>query len=183
MRPRTITTIPSRSWNLVSRPLPASAGRRLSFVALPLVATLSACATLSVPAHTTGPARSGEGVEIAVVRQACAQNQDPDFYGDDLVEARVEIELRNPTDDPLTVHREAFRLMAPDGVELPTVTWRAAQPLVVQPRASALFELRFMTRGGLQCAREMRLEADSGVLRRDQPVRIGVVRFLPRSAT
>jgi hypothetical protein len=138
-----------------------------------------ACATLRPPAQGGGPAVSSEGVQIAVARQACAQTQEPDYYANDLIETTLEVQVHNATPDPITVHRDAFRLMTPDGIALKTVTWRAVDPLTVRGGQTGTFELRFMTRGGLECAREMDLEADSGVTLRDKPIRIGGVHFVP----
>ena len=80
------------------------------------IAILSApaCAPLQLPYKSGGPA-SREGVELVVTRQSCTQNVDPDFYGPDLVEEVVEVQVRNATSSPLTVQRDAFRLIAPDG--------------------------------------------------------------------
>lgn len=138
-----------------------------------------ACASLRPPAQNNGPAISAEGVQIAVARQACAQTQEPDYYANDLVETTLEIQVRNATPDPLTVHRDAFRLMTPDGVALRTVTWRAMDPLTVKGGETGTFELRFMTRSGLECARQMDLEADSAVMLREKPIHIGGVHFVP----
>ena len=138
-----------------------------------------ACASLRPPAQNNGPAVSAEGVQIAVARQACAQTQEPDYYADDLVETTLEIQVRNATPDPLTVHRDAFRLMTPDGVALRTVTWRAMDPLTVKGGETGTFELRFMTRGSLECGREMRLDADAGVRVNGRPVEVGIISFQP----
>ena len=127
----------------------------------------------------SGPSNSPEGVQVAVVRQACAQTQEPDYYANDLIEATLEVQVRNPTQDPITVHRDAFRLVTPEGIVLRTVTWGAIDPLTVNHGETGTFELRFMTRGGLECAREMKLEPDSGVTLRDRPVHIGGVSFVP----
>lgn len=138
-----------------------------------------ACASLHPPAQNSGPGLSPEGVQIAVARQTCAQTQEPDYYANDLVETTLEIQVRNSTPDPITVHRDVFRLVTPEGIALRTMTWRAVDPLIVGGGETGTFELRFMARGGIECAREMVLEADSGVTLRDKPVHLGGVHFVP----
>jgi hypothetical protein len=141
-----------------------------------------ACAPLRLPYKSSVPAVSPEGVEIAVNRQSCTQNVDPDFYGQDLVEEVVEVQVRNATANPLTVQREAFRLIAPDGRGLKTMTWRAIDPLALNIGETRTFELRYMTRGDLECSREMKLDADAGVRMNGRPIQVGAVSFQPSRA-
>ena len=143
------------------------------------VALTPACAPLRLPAKNSGPANSGDGVQVAVNRQSCTQNVDPDFYGSDLVEEVVEVQVRNAAPAGLTVQRDAFRLVAPDGLALRTVTWRAAEPLALNAGETRAFELRFMTRGGLDCRHEMKLDVDAGVTMEGRPVALSAVSFQP----
>jgi len=138
-----------------------------------------ACAPLRLPARTTSPAVSREGVELALNRQSCTQNTEPGWFGSDLVEEVVELQIRNRTGTPVTVRRDAFRLVAPDGRALKTMTWRATEPLPLGGGEVRTFELRFMTRGSLACTREMRLEPDAGVRMNDRALRLGDIRFQP----
>jgi hypothetical protein len=163
------TTAPSRA---LVRPL----------FLLAAAASSASCAPLRLPAQNTGPARSREGVELAVTRQACTQNVDPDFPDADLVEERVELQVRNTTSVPITIQRDGFRLIAPDGTALRTITWRAADPMTVSDGESRTFELRYMTRGSLACDGEMKLEPDGGIRIDQGAVKVGAVRFRPRAA-
>lgn len=147
-----------------------------------VAASASACAPLRLPVENSGPARSREGVELAVTRQACTQNSDPDFPNADLVEERVELQVRNATSVPITVRRDAFRLITPEGDALETMTWPAADPMTLGGGQSRTFELRYMSRGGLACDREMRLEPDGGLRLDHGAVAVGAVRFRPRAA-
>jgi hypothetical protein len=167
----------------MKRSLIQCAARRAAAAVLIPLAGVSACASMQPPAHTTGPALSREGVQLAVNWQACVQTKEPDFYGNDLVEETLDVEVQNRTADPVTIHRDAFRLLEPDGVGLATVTWRAIDPVTVGAGQSRTFELRFMTRGNLECGREMGLEADAGVVLRDHPVHLQAIRFLPHGAS
>jgi hypothetical protein len=160
---------------------------RYTFVRSALTVSLAlglgpACAGLRPPARNGGAAVSREGVEVAVARQGCSQTVEPEQPGNDLVEEIVEIEVKNPNPAPLTVHRDAFRLVTPDGYALETMTFRAADPLTVAGGETRRFELRFMTRGSLQCAREMRLDAGQAVVLADHPVHVDAVRFTPTRA-
>jgi hypothetical protein len=146
------------------------------------VALAPACAPLRLPYRSSGPAASHEGVEIAVGRQSCTQNVDPDFHGADLVEEVVEVQVRNATSNPLTVQRDAFRLIARGGGALRTTTFRAVDPLALNAGETRTFELRFMTRGALACTGEMKLDADAGVSMNGRPVEVGAVTFQPSRA-
>jgi hypothetical protein len=121
-------------------------------------------------------------VELAVNRQSCTQDKDPDFYGQDLVEEVVEVQVRNSTSNPLTVQRDAFRLISPDGYGLRTMTWRAVDPLTLKGGETRRFELRFMYRGVLECTEGMKLDADAGVKINGRPIAIGAVSFQPSRA-
>jgi hypothetical protein len=138
----------------------------------------AACVGLRPPAQNAGPGISQEGVQIAVTAQVCTQTSEPG-YSSDLVDTTLEVQVRNPTTYPIAVHRDAFRLVTPVGVALQTVTWRAVTPLTFKGGETGTFKLRFMTRGGLECAREMDLEPDSGITQADKPLRIAGVHFVP----
>lgn len=157
---------------------------RSFYPALVIVAAAApACAGLTPPLQNAGPATSREGIELAVTGQSCSQTKEPDWYGDDLVETTVQVQVKNVTPEPLTVHRDGFRLITPDGYALRTVTWKAIEPLTVAGGETRAFPLRFMTRGSLQCAQEMRIDAGAGVTAGEKPVKLGPVEFVPSRAT
>ena len=151
------------------------------FIAIALFGLGAGCA-LRPAFRNDGPVTSHEGVELAVVGQRCDQFEEPHQYGNDLVESVVEVQVRNATPAPLTVRRDAFRLITPDGFALKTLTWNAGQPVTMSGGQTRTFELRFMTRGSLECAREMVLDADSGLTLPAGPVRVTSVRFTPSPA-
>lgn len=148
------------------------------FVAL-VLAGAGACVPMTPPAMNAGPVLSHDGVQVAVVRQSCSQTEEPDQDGWDLVETKIEVQVRNGAAVPATVHRDRFRLLAPDGSALRTLTWSAAEPLTVAGGASQTFDLRFMTHGGLECAKEMRLDPDSGIDLGTSAVALQPVAFTP----
>ena len=146
---------------------------------VPSLLTVACAAPMRPPVSNAGPARSQTGVQVAVVRQGCSQTEEAEDYGWDLIEENVEIEVRNGAPESATVHRDRFRLLAPDGTELRTVTWRAADPLVVASGQTQAFELRFMTRGGLACTKELRIDPDAGITLSAAPVALQPVAFVP----
>ena len=114
-----------------------------------------------------------------MLRQGCSQTQEPDQYGWDLVEENVEIQVQNAAQEPATVHRDRFRLLAPDGSGLATATWGSAAPLTVAGGGTQTFDLRFMRHGALDCSREMRLDPGDGITLRDSAVALHPVSFIP----
>ena len=138
-----------------------------------------ACAHMTPPARNDGPTRSSEGVELAVARKSCDQIQKPDWHGNDLAELTLEVQVRNPTPAPVTIKRVDLRLLAPDGTALRTVTWRAADPLPVGRRETKSFEIRFMSRGSLQCAAELQLDTRGAVTTDDRVLQTGRITFTP----
>jgi hypothetical protein len=146
------------------------------------IALAPACAPLRLPYKSSGPATSPEGVTIAVSRQSCTQNVDPDFHGIDLVEEVVEIKMQNATPSPVSVQRDAFRLLSPGGARLKTITWRAVDPLLLAGGETRTFDLRFMNRGAITCTGDIVLDADAGVRLAGRPVQLGAIRFQPSHA-
>jgi hypothetical protein len=145
---------------------------------LALAALTPACAGLQPPVRSSGPA-AATGVEVAVLRQHCSYTVEAEQPGNDLVEAVIEVEVRNATPVPVTVHRDRFRLRAPDGSAIRTATWFSGEPLPVVAGRPETFQLRFMTRGGLSCSKEMQLDASAALTQGDQPLKIGSVTFQP----
>ena len=159
--------------------MPSSTRTPALALLLPSLLVAACATTMKPPVATSGPALSRAGVQVALLRQGCAQAQESDEYGWDLVEESVEIEVRNGAAQPATVHRDRFRLLAPDGSALATSTWGAAQALTVPEGATQTFALRFMTRGGLDCAKPMRLDPDGGITLRETTVAFQPVSFVP----
>lgn len=142
------------------------------------------CVALRPPALGGGPVVSPAGVTLAVTRQSCTQTRDePTQRGYDLVEERIEVQVRNGAPAPIAIKRDGFRLVTPEGFALRTVTWRAADPLTLSGGETRTFVLRFMTRGSLGCARPMALDPGSAaIILGDRPVRLAPVRFTPARA-
>jgi hypothetical protein len=139
-----------------------------------------ACAELKMqaPVQTT-VASAPAGVEVSVVAQRCSQNVDPEWQGADLVQATVETKVRNATGAPVTVHRDGFRLVAPDGQSIPTASWKAEEPISVAAGQAESFTLRFMDRGGLSCSKEMHLDGPAAVSEGSDLVQVASVSFVP----
>ncbi len=137
------------------------------------------CMPLHPPAQNGGQVASREGVSLAISRQRCTATSDPDQQGTDLVEERIELRVHNRSSEPLTVHRDAFRLVTPDGDALKTVSWFVAQPVTVASGGESTFELRFMARAAIECQREMRLAADDALEVGARPVALQAIAFVP----
>jgi hypothetical protein len=151
------------------------------FTSVTLAALAPACA-LHPPVQNSGAAVDPSGVEIAVIGQTCSETVETELPGVNLVEATVEVQVRNAAPPPLVVHRDAFRLRGPDGRAIPTTTWKASAPLSIEAGQAGTFELKFMSRGGLSCTKPMQLEASAGITKGAAPVRIGAVSFVPSHA-
>jgi hypothetical protein len=145
-------------------------------------AALAPACGLRPPVQNSGATRTPEGIEVAVVRQSCSQTVETEQPGNDLVEATVEVQIRNTTPAAITVHRDGFRLGAPDGSAIRTSTWFASEPLSVDPGQTQTVQLRFMSRGGLSCSKEMALESPAAITRGTEAVKIGAITFVPAHA-
>ena len=152
--------------------------RSCLLTSLTLAVLAPACA-LHPPVQNSGAAVAPSGVEIAVTGQSCTETVETDLPGANLVEAIVQVQVRNAAPPPLVVHRDAFRLRGPDGRAIPTVTWRAGEPLPIEAGQTGTFELRFESRGGLSCTKPMQLEASAGLTKGTEPVQIGAISFVP----
>jgi hypothetical protein len=164
--------------------MPSSTITRLAVtaVAMSSLALAGACAPMKPPLQNAGPAISRTGVALAVVRQSCAQAKEPDFEDWDLVEERVELALENRSSEAVTIHRDRFRLIGPDGTALRPLTWLAGEPITVARGSTGLVQLRFMARGGPECTKEMRIDADGGVTQGERVVSFAPVSFVPARA-
>ena len=151
------------------------------FTSVALVALAPACA-LRPPVQNSGAATDPSGVEISVIGQSCTETVETDLPGVNLVDATVQVQVRNAAPPPLVVHRDAFRLRGADGRAIPTTTWMASDPLSIEAGQAGTFELRFMSRGGLSCTKPMQLEASAGITKGTEAVRIGAVSFVPSHA-
>ncbi len=153
-----------------------------SFVAALGLALLAPACGLTPPILNGGAAVTMDGISVAVLRQSCSETVQPKQPGNDLVEAIVEVQVTNPTATPLAIRRDGFRLGAADGSAIRTSTWFASDPLTVGAGQSQTFALRFMSRGGLSCWKEMELRAAPAITRGTASLKIGSVRFTPSHA-
>jgi hypothetical protein len=147
-----------------------------------LLLVLTVGCAMTPPLQNGGAATAAGGVAMAVERQSCSETVQPKQPGNDLVEAIVEVEIRNPSDLPVAVHRDRLRLTAPDGSSIRTSTWFASEPLTIAAAHSRTFQVRFMSRGGLSCWKAMELHADGAVTRGSAPLTLAAVRFTPSHA-
>ena len=151
------------------------------FTSVALAALAPACA-LHPPVQNSGAAVDPSGVEIAVIGESCTETVETELPGVNLVEATIQVQVRNAAPPPLVIHRDAFRLRGADGRAIPTTTWNAGEPLSIEAGQAGTFSLRFQSRGGLSCTKPMQLEASAGITKGAEPVRIGAVSFTPSHA-
>jgi hypothetical protein len=138
------------------------------------------CVGLQPPIQNSGAVTTTDGIQVAVLGQRCVKTVETDKPGNDLVEVAVQIEVRNKTPEALSVHRDGFRIIGADGRSIPTSTWSANEPMSLAPREVQTYQLRFMSRGGLRCSKEMTLEAPSAIMRGTDIAKIGTIKFVPR---
>jgi hypothetical protein len=161
--------------------VPRSAAKLALTLALALS---SSCASFKPPALTSGPSVSPEGIELVVAAQSCTQSSEPDWLDADLAEAVLDVHVSNRTIAPLRVRRDDFRLVTPDGYALRTLSWGAAEPLIVVRDETRAFRLRFQARGIFVCGRELWLDPRAGLVVGRRLAAIDPVRFVPwRSRT
>ncbi len=134
------------------------------------------------PVQNSGTVTTAEGVQIAVLGQSCSETVETDWPGNDLVEMTVQIEVRNGTPTALGIHRDGFRLTGADGRSIPTSTGSANEPISLAPRQTQTVQLRFMSRGGLSCSKEMTLESPSAIVLGSETAKIGTIKFVATRA-
>jgi hypothetical protein len=139
-----------------------------------------ACATtMKPPAVNSGPALSRDGIQVAVLRQACSQAAPVDEVPTASVDETIEIQIRNGAPEPIVVHPDRFRLIGPAGDAPAAVSSPAGDTLTVAQGGQQTFELQFTASSGLACTQEMRLDASPGITLRDSPVAVQPVPFRP----
>ena len=146
--------------------------------ALILVAGVMGCANMLPPVRNSGPAFSEEGVQLTVVGQTCHQSLDPVRPNNQRREVTLAIEVGNPTNFPVVIHRDRWRLVPSDSPAVRTSTGEGAETISVRTGVTAAFTLRFMP-SGTSCSHEMRLEPDSAIELGGSPIKIGGVSFVP----
>jgi len=157
-------------------------GKKTVYALTVLVLTIAPACALTPPAQTSGQVQSHDGVALTIVGQACSRTTDasaeqPSWY---LVEQRLAVEVQNGSPDPVTIHRDRFRLALQDGSALQPVTWGAADPVTVEGGEKHVFKLRFMANSEVTCQSAMRLDAGGAITQRQQAVALTGISFVPR---
>jgi hypothetical protein len=157
---------------------------RLLAIASVLVG-IGACATMRAPASNSGPARSSNGVQIAVVRQLCAESQ-PFGALSDWIDETVELQVRNGSPDPVNIHPDRFRLLGALGGAYRADPGSGMDPLTIAKGETQLLNLTFGGRGGydgLDCTQAMRLDPGAAITSRESAVALQAVSFVPVAAS
>ena len=131
------------------------------------------------PVVNSGPVQSSNGVQVAVLRQACSQTEPVDEAPTGAVDETLEIQVRNGSPEPLTVHPDRFLLSGAGGGAPAAATASSEDARAVATGETQTFELQFSARAGLECTKEMRLDPNAAITLRDAPVALQPVPFRP----
>jgi hypothetical protein len=91
------------------------------------------------------------------------------------------LEVRNDTDAPLTVHRDRIRVVAGDGIAPKTLTWKAVEPIQVEPGSMQRISVRYMDRGSLACRGPLDLDLKNAVTRAGASLALAPIHFVARN--
>jgi hypothetical protein len=145
---------------------------------IPLLAILLVPACAHNPVYQSSGPSTRDGVKVAIVGQSCDQYRDPNIEFDDFVGLELDLEVRNGTDAPLTVHRDMIRVIAEDGVAPKTMTWKADEPIQVEAGRSRRVSVRYMNRGDLECRGPLDLDLKNAVSRGGAPLALAPIHFV-----
>ena len=92
----------------------------------------------------------------------------------------VQLQVRNGSAEPVSIHRDQFRLLAPDGS---TFSGRnsSTDPVEVAKGETRTIELTFSARGFI-CSQAMRLDPGAAITTGKSRVVLGSVSFVPSRA-
>ncbi len=135
-----------------------------------------ACATMKPPATNNGPALSSNGVQVAVLRQLCAETSLNAY--ETWIDETVELQVRNGSPNPLRIHRDKLRLLGPNGGVF-TAGASPTELVTVANGETQTFEVTFTAHGQLECTNAMQLDPGAGITSQDSPVALPPVSFVP----
>ena len=148
---------------------------------LPLLALILVPACAHSPVYQSSGPSIRDGVKVAIVGQSCDQYHDPNFEFDDFVGLDLDLEVRNATDAPLTVHRDMIRVVASDGIAPKTQTWKAVEPIQIEAGGIQRISVRYMTLGSLECRGPLDLDLKNAVTRGGAPLALAPIHFVARN--
>ena len=153
----------------------------LKTLRVPLLALILFPACAHTPVYRSSGPSIGDGVKVAIVGQSCDQYHDPNFEFDDFVGLDLDLEVRNATNAPLTVHRDMIRVVASDGIAPKTQTWTAVDPIQVEAGGVQRLSVRYMTLGSLECRGPLDLDLKNAVTRAGAPLALAPIHFVARN--
>jgi hypothetical protein len=148
---------------------------------VPLLALILVPACAHSPVYQSSGPSIRDGVKIAIVGQSCNQYHEPNFEFDDFVGLELDLEVRNATDAPLTVHRDMIRVVASDGMSPKTLTWEAVKPIQIEAGGIQRISVRYMDRGSLECRGPLDLDLNNAVTHGGAPLALAPIHFVARN--
>jgi len=153
----------------------------LKTLRVPLLTLILVPACAHAPVYQNSGPSIGDGVKVAIVGQSWEQHHDPNFEFDDFVGLDLDLEVRNDTAAPLTVHRDMIRVVASDGVAPKTQTWKAVEPIQIEAGSVQRISVRYMTLGSLECRGPLDLDLKNAVTRAGTPLALAPIHFVARN--
>lgn len=143
--------------------------------------TASAACSHGQPYQISGPVLAKEGVQMAVVGEQCTVNRSAEQYptsaNDDRLDLTVKVQLSNPTDAPVLLARDRFRLSEQKGAENVPLKPTSAGVVTVLPGETSVVPLSFERSGEADCRRDLWLEPGSAVELHGRSVAFAPIRF------
>jgi hypothetical protein len=146
--------------------------------ALFLLGGSAATGCYTPPARTSGSSTSS-GLSVSIAGQFCEESLDPYWVGNEVVQLRMRLLVRNEGNTPVDVQLDRLRLSSPDGIRAEPVAFDG--PVVVQANESKVVSVRFMNRGSLQCRQPMELDVADVATSGARHIPLAPIAFTARS--
>jgi hypothetical protein len=141
----------------------------------------SGCA-YTLPARTSGPAQSQEGVQVALVSQYCSQDQGPEWMNGGSTELILNLRVSNRATSPVFIHRDRIHLVTQDAWTPKDESWHSAKAIPLDSGKETVASLDFLAPGEAVCEEELRLDLNGAVTVGDRPLPIEPIHFVAQLA-
>jgi hypothetical protein len=148
-----------------------------------IAAGVSASCGYTAPYHSSGPALSREGVQIAVTAEQCYNNrldeQYPTALNDDQLHVGVRLNVTNGSNHLVVLSRDAFKLEETDGRSPRVMRPQENGSVSLSPGQSKSLVLNFAEETEYDCHHELALDAQGAIAVAGKPVHLASIHFLP----